>query len=65
MKTKTQSETGWVIERGDSQPARPLYLAGPNYWSFDNLEAVRFARKEDADKFKQYANDRICEHAWD
>lgn len=58
-----ESETGWVVESGASEPSRPLYLAGPGKWSVDNLKAVRFSRKEDAQKFA-LKSDRVCEHAW-
>ena len=56
-------ETGWVVESSVSEPSRPLYMAGLNKWTVDNLKAVRFARKEDAEKFA-LKNDRVCEHSW-
>lgn len=56
-------ETGWCVERGDSSAAAPIYLSGANQWSTDNLAAVRFARKEDAEKFAA-PGDRVAEHAW-
>ena len=69
-------ETGWVIERGDSEPSRPLYFVGYDFaergsWSHDNLKAIRFARKVDAERVSASIDDgavdvpdRICEHAW-
>lgn len=78
-----QEETGWVIELGESEPSRPAYWTGPSenpaHWPFglfsdDNLKAVRFARKEDAqavaNRTKACAHDdtrchfRIADHMW-
>ena len=69
-----QVETGWVIEKGDSPVSKPLYWTGavnPLSWSDDHLEAVRFSRKEDAERFVEMCFDieaekdsRICEHEW-
>ncbi|MDB5440887.1 MAG: CcrColossus [Caulobacteraceae bacterium] len=48
-------EYGWALERGDSEPSRPLYWTGtalgtdPSAWTFDSLVAMRFARQVDAD----------------
>lgn len=59
-------ETGWVIEVGNSTPSNPLYWAG-KHWSYIDSEAVRFCRKEDAEKVNQTlpgTNNRICEHQW-
>jgi hypothetical protein len=67
------TEFGWVIEKHDSEPCEPLYWScgvNPLSWSKDNLEAVRFARKEDAARFMDecfdHANmkNRIAEHGW-
>lgn len=61
------AETGWVIEREDSEPSRPMYYAGVN-WDYDNLKAIRFARKEDAEKMCRYMfpgePHRIADHMW-
>lgn len=62
--TKSQNETGWVVEVGSSDTSHPTYLAGPHRYTTDHLKAVRFARKEDAEKFA-LKTDRVCEHAWD
>ena len=62
------SETGWVIERGDSGPSGPTYWAGlDDKWSQDHLDAIRFARKLDAERVSariHWPNNRICEHMW-
>lgn len=46
------TETGWVLERADSDVAAPLYYAPRGghgaQWSKDHLEALRLARREDA-----------------
>jgi hypothetical protein len=59
--------SGWVIEREDSEPSRPMYFTGIN-WDYDNLKAVRFARKEDAQTMARYMfpgePHRIADHMW-
>jgi hypothetical protein len=60
-------ETGWVIERGDSEPSAPTYWAGLDMWSQDHMDAIRFARKRDAERVSArmtYPNNRVCEHMW-
>lgn len=66
--------SGWLIEQGDSPVSHPLYLAGygdgrPGSWSEDHLQAIRFARKDDADRALTLLDDeatyRVCQHAWD
>jgi len=60
-------EFAWLIERGDLSPARPTYWAGPDHWSQDHMDAVRFARKEDAERVacRLHAGyHRVCEHGW-
>lgn len=60
-------EFAWCIERGDSQPAAPTYWAGPDRWSQDNIDAVRFARKQDAERVACRLGQgyhRVCEHGW-
>lgn len=71
-----REESGWVIERGDSDASRPFYWGGACGWTYDNLCAVRFARKEDAESVEttlrwererkgfQPHNNRIAEHGW-
>lgn len=62
-----QAEIGWVIEREDSEPSRPMYYAGIE-WSYDSLKAIRFARKEDAEAMCRYMfpgePHRIADHMW-
>lgn len=64
-------EYGWLIERGDSPHYAPAYLGesdeGCVGWTGDNLKAIRFARKEDAQRYcdcEGLNNVRICEHGW-
>lgn len=66
-------ETGWVIERGDSEPSAPTYWAGlgdrdfDGRWSQDHMDAIRFARKLDAERVSakmRWPNNRVCEHGW-
>lgn len=68
-------ETGWVIERSTSEVSRPEYYTGHEYplqyWSFDNLKALRFARKEDAETIRasglifEIPNaHRVADHGW-
>jgi hypothetical protein len=60
-------ETGWVIEREDSEPSRPMYFSGVR-WDFDSLKAIRFARKVDAETMCRYLfpgePHRIADHMW-
>lgn len=69
-------ETGWVIERGDSSPAKPKYWAAgqreaerTSAWTSNHMEAIRFARKTDAEKTatRLFPNIgiRIAEHEWE
>ena len=58
---------GWVIERGDSQVSAPTYWAGPEYWSQNHMDAIRFMRKEDGERVACKLGQgyhRVCEHAW-
>lgn len=70
------SETGWLIERGDSDPCEPKYWAAgqadpkrPSAWTSNNTQAIRFARKDDAEmvsrRILKEVPVRICEHIWD
>ena len=73
----TAEESGWVVEHAESDTARPLYWRGDNpesrpegdenpfnHWSYDHMQAVRFARKVDAERVKFLSEVRICEHGW-
>lgn len=70
-------ESAWLIERGDSPAYEPAYWGwseghsgddGPGFgWTTDNLAALRFGRKIDAERFAQdigWNNVRIAEHGW-
>lgn len=57
----------WCIERGDSSPSTPTYWSGPDYWSQDHMDAVRFLRKQDAERVACRLGQgyhRVCEHGW-
>lgn len=71
-------ETGWLIEI--SIDGRPAWWAGDDIndpgvdaWVWDSLEAVRFARKEDADRVicgllvesLEAPEMQATEHIWD
>ena len=63
-------ETGWVIEHGRSQPSYPEYWAATGF-DHDNLKAIRFARKEDAERVANALGGgfpegyhRIADHMW-
>lgn len=70
------TEHGWVIEAGWTTPAQPEYWTGPEGsgdgllqgWHADHMQAIRFARKQDASKIARCLIDpqsyRIAEHAW-
>lgn len=70
------SVTGWLIERADSSPPWPWYWAAwretsarRSAWTQNPEQAIRFARREDAERtqrrlFKDIRV-RVCEHAWD
>jgi hypothetical protein len=67
IEVREGEETGWVIERADSEPSRPMYYAGFD-WSYDNLKAMRFARRQDAELMSRYMfpgePHRIADHMW-
>jgi hypothetical protein len=77
--TSQSDETAfaWCIEHADSEPSRPRYFTGKRHpamqWSDpgDHAEALRMARKEDAERVASFAGfyepnptHRICEHGW-
>lgn len=73
--SQDSDESGWVIERADSCPAEPKYWAAgqreaerPSAWTSNHEEAIRFARKIDAEKVSRRLfpaiDVRIAEHAW-
>lgn len=63
----------WVIEDAESQPCAPRYYTlcpgKLQFWSEHNEDALRFARKEDAENyvlhFVQHDGARVAEHGWD
>jgi len=59
-------EAGWLIERADSEPSAPKYWCVG--WTSNHAQAIRFARKEDAEMVAQRMMKgvavRICEHGW-
>ena len=63
-------ETGWVIEHGRSQQSDPEYWAATGFVR-DNSKAIRFARKEDAERVANCLGGgfpkgyhRIADHMW-
>lgn len=67
-KKAVATEYAWVIERGDSPPSSPTYYTGgSDGWSQDHLDAIRFSRKQDAERAAyhlRWPNCRIAEHGW-
>ena len=63
-------ETGWVLERADSDVAAPLYYAPKDphgdCWSSDPDVALRFAREIDAASLAAVLgfSVRVCAHEW-
>ena len=59
-------ESGWLIERGDSETSRPLYWGGEHCWTYDNIQAIRFARKQDGESQAKVTGNQhgyiVCEH---
>lgn len=72
--SEARDEAGWLIERGDSQACEPSYWgwvadeeASGLDWTKSHQDALRFARKIDAERYALDAgwnNVRICEHEW-
>ena len=63
------TEYGWLIEngkQGDDLRYRNMEQGIPT-WTADHNEAMRFARRVDAEKFAEEDEDawRIVQHAWD
>jgi hypothetical protein len=70
IEVRDSEETGWVIEHGRSDPSRPEYWAATGF-DHDNLKAIRFARKEDAERVANCLGGgfpegyhRIADHMW-
>jgi len=77
---RAHGEIGWLIERGDSPTSDPKYWAAGVYyaehdpgrssvWTSNHAQAIRFARKIDAERVAQRLLNgisvRVCEHIWD
>lgn len=72
----TETETAWLIEDASSSTSRPRYFSasGPDdapAFSEDPLQALRFARRDDAEAFARMSSGagwrveaRIAEHAF-
>ena len=64
------TDFAWVIEHRLSPTHSPYYWAG-NGWSVEHMKAIRFARKEDAERTRAGFDDefalehRVAEHGWD
>lgn len=66
------TEYAWVIEEAYSPTSAPRYYTlrpgAEHFWSHDHADALRFARKQDADDyvahFVQVDSSRVCEHGW-
>lgn len=63
-----QEHTGWLIERSDLL-VKPSYWTGRQglpAWSADHLQAIRFARKDDAEKMSYLwtSYGTAVEHLW-
>jgi hypothetical protein len=61
--------TGWLIENGKKQGEGLAYRfmdQGIPNWTPDHMQALRFARREDAEQFSAEDEEamRIVEHAW-
>jgi hypothetical protein len=61
-------ETGWLIEHGMSYAPSYLSICNGHWkWTKDHNEALRFARKIDAERAATTCSlkvDRIAEHSW-
>ena len=62
---RATDEIGWVIEEGEPNRPTPLYWAGSG-WSYINTDAVRFARRVDAERVAATLNEKthVAEHMW-
>lgn len=64
---RAASEMGWVIERHIDSELRYWAGRGPDDWRLDHNEAVRFARRADAELMLTYHGKgigRVVEHMW-
>lgn len=67
------NETGWLIEHPDTSNGVQYLTLDPNtpdFWTTDNLAALRFARERDGKDFQNYfapiegGDGKVVEHAW-
>lgn len=67
------TQTGWLIEEEHDGRVEWLYVSGRDTldWTTNSVEALRFARKEDAEAFILYLNPytytisaKATEHMW-
>jgi hypothetical protein len=67
----TERQVGWLIEQPD--PSGHLWLrcdVDKFQWTKDSLQAIRFARREDAEQLSVYLQERglrnlvVTEHIW-
>lgn len=73
MTDDSDAGSGWVIEHRSSPSHTPNYWCG-NGWSTDNLRAIRFARKVDAERSRDGFDEddplpneephRVADHRW-
>lgn len=59
-------EYGWVIELSNTDGIAYWDGRGGNSWSIDHMDAVRFSRRQDAEKVNQnlVGFGAVREHAW-
>ncbi len=60
-------ETGWCLEKGTlSRPQFLTIVEGHSQWTPAHLDALRFARREDAERVASLYRDteRVVEHLW-
>jgi predicted HAD superfamily Cof-like phosphohydrolase len=60
---QTKTMFAWVIEHQDSATSCPQYFTGDG-WSAEHSKAIRFSRREDAERMGLNGH-RICEHGWE
>lgn len=63
------TEYGWLIEMAHNDAPVPRWWHPQKGWVWDASEALRFARKSDAEDFAKSslhgAGGKATEHAWD
>ena len=59
-------EIGWLIERYQHSVLH-YWTGDKDHWSMDSIGAVRFSRREDAEKMLSWYFDgkgKVAEHMW-